>query len=494
MPNESDPRYEEIVVAALLHDLGKIAQRAGDDTCLTQGMDGQLLPKTRDGRYTHQHAWYSHGAILKVFEKNPNFPDVLRPEVVARIAASHHNPGSWSEWIIAESDRISSGADRLEKDIDEENKGSFVEQAQLSIFSSVRLLHKNASEKYYTLSPLTDTAAKPLEKAKNSREAYEKIWAGLLNDLRSIKAAQFDHYLSALDAALEHWTWAIPSSTVNLPDISLYDHARTTAGFSSVLFRYHEATGTIQDAMAIANRAESKFLLVMGDISGIQQYLFDLKTTKHSTKVLRARSFEIRAITESSVRAIIDDFALNQFCVLSSAGGRFFIVLPYTKNADQKLDHLREAIDVEFLKRYLGSLSLSISDALPVCFNDFLIEQGSFASTFRKLQMLSGASKFRKLRKGLSKTGHVLDFYYSAIEKTIQSGGRVCPMCDSRPADGQDDFCFHCKELIDCGTKLPKASFIGFTKSEGYGFHLLLDERVEMLEDFDKSMAQTNKV
>jgi len=489
MGDNSDTRYEEIVVAALLHDLGKIAQRAGDESCMTENMNGQLLPKTQDGRYTHQHAWYTHGAILKVFEGNTSFPKSLRPEVVARIAASHHNPSSWAESIIAESDRISSGADRLEKDIEAEQKGSYIEQVQQSIFSSIGLDRERPIQAavYYAVNPLEAKNIHPCSDIRNSRERYAQVWQSLLDNLRAVKEIDFDNYLSAIDAVLEHWTWAIPSSTIDLPDISLYDHARTTAAFSSALFRYHEANGTLNNQIAIMNRAEKKFLLVMGDISGIQQYLFDLKTTKNSAKILRARSFEIRAITESAVRSIMRAFSMNRFGVLSAAGGRFFMVLPNIEKAEKKLDALRTTIDVEFLKRYLGNLALSISEGLPACFNDFLVKDSRFESTFKNLQVLSGMSKFRKLRKGLEKTGHVLDFYYSSIESTIQNGGKVCAMCDARPAREQGDFCDYCEALIETGAKLPKTRYIRLLSASGHGLGLLNKEMLELRENLEDS-------
>ncbi|MFZ5859849.1 MAG: type III-A CRISPR-associated protein Cas10/Csm1 [Spirochaetota bacterium] len=496
MGDNSDTRYEEIVVAALLHDLGKIAQRAGEESCRTPNMEEQLLPKKRDSTiYTHQHAWYTHGAILKVFEGNSSFPKSLRPEVVARIAASHHNPSSWAESIIAESDRISSGADRLEKDIEAEQKGSYIEQAQLSIFSSIGLDRERSTRTpmYYAVAPLEEKNIHPHPDIKNSREGYAQVWQGLLDDLRTIRETDFENFLSAIDAVLEHWTWAIPSSTMNLPDISLYDHARTTAAFSSALFRYHEANGTLHDQMAIMNRTEKKFLLVMGDISGIQQYLFDLKTTKNSAKILRARSFEIRAITESAVRSIMRAFSMSRFGILSAAGGRFFMVLPNVEKAENTLDALRTTIDVEFLKRYLGSLALSISEGLPACFNDFLIKGSAFESTFKNLQLLSGTSKFRKLRKGLEKTGHVLDFYYSSIESAIRNGGKVCDMCDARPAREQSDFCNYCEALIETGARLPKTQYIRLLPASGHGLRLLDGETLEFREDLEDARTASEQ-
>ncbi len=483
-----DVRYEELVLSALLHDIGKVAQRAGDDSCKTQKMDAYLLPKDKSDRYTHVHAWYTHGAILKIFQDNNCFPDIIRPENVANIAASHHSPHNWAEWIIAESDRISSGADRLEKDVEAEQSGSFIEQAELSIFHNISLKSKSQNVGfYYKAAPLAGDKIYPGTEIKNSKELYSKIWESLLGDIKAVQETDFHRYIIALDAVLEHYTWAIPSSTRDLPDISLYDHLRTTTAFASVMYRYHEANRTLGDASSIQNAHEKKYLLLTGDISGIQRYLFDLKTTKSNAKMLRARSFEIREVTDSVVRFILAKFKLTPFEVLSSAGGRFMMVLPNTEDYREKLKTIRQKIDMEFLERYMGFLSMSIADPLEVARTDFMIQDSKFESSFRELQRLSGESKNRKLREGLLKYGHVMNFHYKDIDTTIHEGGSVCPMCDIRPVRPGADFCEYCTSLVTSGAKLPKSRYVVFNTSGFSDMKLINGESLslsERAEDF----------
>ena len=82
------------------------------------------------------------------------------------------------------------------------------------------------------------------------------------------------------------------------PDVSLYDHAKTTAALATALWRWHEARGETDSAAgerlrSLAEEDEAKFLLIQGDFFGIQDFIFSegAETNKNSAKVLRGRSF-----------------------------------------------------------------------------------------------------------------------------------------------------------------------------------------------------------
>ena len=133
-------RFEEQVLASLFHDLGKIAQRAGAEDCLTPKMDGQLLPLAPGGWYSHKHAWYTQGDILKLKYR---LPEGLNEETIAEFAA-HHKPSNVAK-AYYEGDRISSGADEL---CELKLRQGFIHRASmLSIFSSVASVIKKSFQK-----------------------------------------------------------------------------------------------------------------------------------------------------------------------------------------------------------------------------------------------------------------------------------------------------------------------------------------------------------
>lgn len=463
--------YEEIVLAALLHDIGKIAQRAEDKSCELTEMEGQILPKAHNGEY------YTFGALEKLCKEIGKYLNI-RPNIVTYVAARHHSPSHWAEYIIAESDRLSSGADRKENESDtaQTQIGSYFERAQnqslQSVFSSVSINTQATEKVFYKAAPLSRLTSYPFKQIQNGKDVYSEIWEGLQKSIYAIQEKDFNHYLAAFDAALEHWTWAVPSSTIDQPDISLYDHAKTTTAFATALFTWYKEQ---QENIKIDQLPDNKKIygLITGDVSGIQDYLFDLRTDYRSTKILRARSFEIRSITDSVSQYILEKFKLNQFCLVSSAGGRFTILLPNLSNAAKLMDEIREDIDVFFIKKYIGSLAICISDIQECSKEDFLIKNNNFRNTFIELQKKSNLSKQMKLQRGIKKNGHIIGDYY----EKISASNEVCKMCEVKPIT-TDDLCEDCNNLRKIGEALPTASFIKIGKIGNEGIPMFKDVQI----------------
>lgn len=486
-------RFEDLVLASLFHDLGKIAQRAAADDCLTPGMDGQLLPLAHGGWYSHKHAWYTHGAILKL---KSSLPQGFNAETIARLAAAHHNPSNPAEQMIAEGDRISSGADRTPRELESEHKGSYIEQACLSVFSSVRLGdRKPVPETFLELGPLEPDRGYPKPTFRNSKQAYSTAWNGLMDDLRAIRADDFETYLATADAALERWTWSIPSTTIDQPDIGLYDHMRTTVAFASALYRYHEAQGSLESIQAIKSDSIPCFALVSGDLSGIQKYIFDLKSTKYNAKILRSRSFLLRSLSESAIRMMCREFGLSSFSCLSSAGGRFIMVLPALPDISERVEKIRKAVELEFIERFDGALALNISD--PVLATRQALRQGDdgFTELFSSMMDAAFDAKQRKLQRGLAETGHVIHRHHGQIEAALQQGGSVCAICGARAAMQEGNLCPDCDELVETGTLLPKSQYLAVGKAQGMSRGLsLLDHERSLLADSEKALGSHGTV
>lgn len=486
-------RFEDLVLASLFHDLGKIAQRAAAEDCLTPGMDGQLLPLAHGGWYSHKHAWYTHGAILKL---KPSLPQGFNAENIARLAAAHHNPSNPAEQIITEGDRISSGADRTPRELESEHKGSYIEQACLSVFSAVRLSDsKSVPETFLELGPLEPDRGYPKPTFRNSRQAYDTVWTGLMQDLGEIHADDFDTYLAMADATLERWTWSIPSTTIDQPDIGLYDHMRTTVAFASALYRYHEAQGSLESIQAIKSDSSPCFALVSGDLSGIQKYIFDLKSTRYNAKILRSRSFLLRALSDSAIRMLCREFGLSSFSCLSGAGGRFIMVLPALPDVETRLEKIRETVELEFIHRFDGALALNLSD--PVLATRQALRQGDdgFTSLFSSVMDAAFDAKQRKLQRGLARTGQVIHQHYEQIETALQAEGGVCAICGARATMHNNSLCRDCDELVEAGTRLPKSRYLAVGKVQGIRRGLsLLDHEQLVLSDSGDSLGNHGAV
>jgi CRISPR-associated protein Csm1 len=234
-----------LVIAALLHDIGKFAQRAGARK--SSQYEGELCP-IRNGRPTHLHVLYTD-AFIEDYKALPLPGDYEGSRSrIARLAAAHHNPGESEllEKAISVADRLSAGGDRIEETAEDE--GDYKTARLATVFDQISLRSGNGNTftSYYPLVPLgNEMFPMPLEEARKAD--YATLYEGFLADMESIPCAKgVDKYIASLTSLLEKYTWCIPSSTYKTrPDISLFDHAVTTAAIAQALYYYHDALGKL---------------------------------------------------------------------------------------------------------------------------------------------------------------------------------------------------------------------------------------------------------
>lgn len=251
MSSEKNIKKEEVVLAAWLHDVGKFAQRADVKELYDKSLEIMYCKPTSYGGYSHQHVVYTEGFIDAY--KNI-LPDGINVENVKNLAANHHNPSSYYDWIIAEADRLSSGSDRYnvlgeidaknEADFDEsktETKLKFYEKPMVHILSSLHLdKRENSSSAFCKMSELDGENIIPIENYKLSKETYAELWEKFVSDFKQLSGLEYDEFLLSLNSLLERYWWCIPSATNVDADISLYQHAKTTAAFAAALFEYQK--------------------------------------------------------------------------------------------------------------------------------------------------------------------------------------------------------------------------------------------------------------
>ena len=104
-------------------------------------------------------------------------------------------------------------------------------------------------------------------------------------------------------------------------------------------------------------------MLVGGDLSGIQKFIFEIGTTnpKKLSKILRGRSFYLSLITDVVSFKILDAFNLPISCRIMNAGGRFALLVPNTPFVKEKLQLIKDEVDKWFYERWLGKLSLNLA-------------------------------------------------------------------------------------------------------------------------------------
>ncbi len=458
-----EKELKEIILAAWLHDVGKFAQRANRTELYRKELELTYCKVQKGGWYSHQHVIYTQGFLEKYRDV---FPDEINITNVIKLAASHHNPSTYEEWIVAQGDRLSSGADRcnvlgleeVESDmIETDNPSKFYEKPMLHILSTIKIEGKKDPVKAFCkMAPLDEDAILCTDNKKIGKENYNSLWIKFEKDFSSLAGLSYEEFVPALDSLLERYWWCIPSATNSDADISLYQHSKTTAAFAASLYQFQKEENAENDA-ALNNVNEKKFRFIKGDISGIQRYIFDLKTNDDSAKLLRAKSFEIASLGEIVSQYIINSFDLPEANIITSAGGNFMILLPNTNKVKDFLPQVQLEVESFFLKEYAGKLAIIISDGVEASIND--VQQKNAQKLINDIGYNVDVAKQKKMQKVLQKNGAILEGFY----ETLQKNGE-CKKCGVFPAEIEGGECAHCKALTNIGANLVKGNFISFRK------------------------------
>ena len=375
-----------VSLAAYLHDLGKFAERARIDVP-KDALDAHITqycpqrfngPSDKRGYHTHKHAAYTGLAFDLVESTAPDLiqgemhPFINRSQLQAdhtqatdsliNAAAAHHRPATFLQWIIATADRVASGFERDEFDKYNESKDENTETAtgrnhyqarQLSLFEQIRLdgkLQKVTAkdlEWRYPLKALSPSVIFPQKRKEcepsedgQAQAEYKWLWCEFLVALDSIPKSHRSNWalwLDHFDTAWMTFTHAIPAATAFgiKPEVSLYDHSKTTAALATALWRWHEDSKQIGEPAANQLKERSdwnvdKFLMIQGDFFGIQDFIFadGSQTNKAAAKLLRGRSFQVSLFTELAALKVLDALSLPPTSQITNAAGKFLIVAP----------------------------------------------------------------------------------------------------------------------------------------------------------------------
>ena len=434
-----------VALAALLHDLGKFAERARIPEAQVKDADGNTRQVVNEGLYcphysgrpTHVHSAYTaigmdlleeHLPELVGADMSPFAPwkDRNADDSIINAASKHHRPDTHLQWIIATADRLASGFERETFDTynaapDETTarKLNHYTTRQETLLERVSLKERPAetSTWRYPLKPLSPQAifpvlAKEIEQDNNAeaKKKYLELWNAFRQGLFSIPKSHCSNLTLWLDHFESLWltfTHAIPSATAGIggrvrPDVSLYDHSKTAAALAVALWRYHQDADHAPEAVREKLRAQwdkerssspealrawddKKFLLVQGDFFGIQNFIFAEggQTQKRAAKLLRGRSFYVSLLTELAALKVLDALGVPSTSQVVNAAGKFLIVAHNTPEVIEKLRAVQAKLDEWFLSHTWGQSGIGIA-WLPVAARDFRQVEGK-TSPFRGL-------------------------------------------------------------------------------------------------------------
>ncbi len=337
-------------LAGLLHDIGKFAQRAGKGLSI-QWQDGE----TRD-EFKYQHALYTDQVVAEIV------PDPWRAAVQAA-AGRHHRPQEHLDRVVSLADRLSAG-ERADE------TGRHPRQL-LSIFCDIDLADEQdrpiptPQDQYLPLKELRiqkDTIF-PVETMDDSHDTYEALWEAFVVEARNLKEAHREQeadpltYLNSLLKLMQRYCWAIPSAYYQArPDVGLYDHSRMTAALAACLVGQAEEKVS---ALLKQKSAQPVALLVGGDISGVQKFIYTI-TSRGAAGGLRGRSMYLQLLTEVVARYVLDALDLPLTNLVYAGGGHFYLLAP--PGSQEKLDkEVQPYVSRVLLHHHGGDLHLALA-------------------------------------------------------------------------------------------------------------------------------------
>lgn len=475
-----EKQYQTVVLAALLHDVGKLLHRGDEEY------------KYKDG-----HEAASANFITKFRENLKN--DALYDIDLVKILVQHHKPKvkksitlsdiyfcNKSEdekeriWKLISIVRRADIYSCAERERDKKEKTGFADKnlPLESIFSTVNLNGKEQQEmdktRYHFIS------SDPLICFPDAIDTIpnDKILKLIKNFKKSIpdfsRLNKFEKVLNNWLNILEKFMWAVPSDTrYKNSDVSLYDHLRSSAAIAACLYKHHRVA--IEEDKKF--KKTNEFIFIGGDFSGIQDYIFHItnRGSGGAAKRLRARSLFIWLFSEVTIHKILHTLELPIVCNLLSAGGKFLLLAPNADDIENNLRVVKAEIQKEIHNTYFNQFSFLMSHS-PI--KDFKKEFKIYHffqtadEMFYRLEIEKNKKSQEILFDAFTGLWETQNFKASKMYEEYQNNGD-CKICGRNPGtlseEGETgevvECCFICrrdKEFL--GQKLPKCNYIAFGK------------------------------
>ena len=316
---------------AMLHDIGKVIYRGSSAKGTHSKLGADFLAEL-----ANVNGSFSGEAGRQIIEQ-------VRYHHAKELRSADSIPDNTLAYITYFADNISAGMDR--KNEGDESEGiQFDRSVKLrKIFNILRGRHDGNIVEHDDYNVI--------------REQLKKNLAGI-----DVSPDELNSLLNLLEAT----TSAIPSSTNlnELVDVSLYDHARTTAGIAACLFDYcaSQGIGNYRDAFfSAASRQrwqDEMFLLYTCDMSGIQDFIYGISGSG-ALKQLRARSFYLDILLEHIIDELLARLELCRANLLYSGGGHAYFLLPNTPATKTQIQEFSDEIATWFIDNHTTDLYLA---------------------------------------------------------------------------------------------------------------------------------------
>lgn len=401
---------EILIKGALLHDIGKVCYRA---------MNKRINHSKLGGDFLEQY--------LKSNEETERLLNCVRYHHKDYLQKAKLDKNDLA-YIVYEADNIASGMDRRENE--GEKKGFdpklnldsifsvFYSDKEIQVANKYPLIYKDINKAF-------NYPRKDISLATNSN--YE----ALLNKIKShfitkdINQISINQLLQIIEEGFSY----VPSSTnrAEVCDISLYVHSKITSAVASCMKLYFDEQ-QIQDYKKYCFNSGSKifrnekiYLLVSGDISGIQDFIYTIPS-KGALKTLRGRSLYIDLLLEEFIDEYLEQIGLSRANVLYSGGGHFYILAPNIEDTKKSIDKLQAKMNRWLMENIGINLYLAIGTA--ECSANNLMKSEAQGNLFAIVNKKLKDDKTIRYSKDEDFLEHIFN-----VEKEKDTAKKECNIC-----------------------------------------------------------------
>jgi CRISPR-associated protein Csm1 len=449
-----------VVFAALMHDIGKVVQRSGAADVEKYINKCRKDPKT--GVIGYKHAMWTADFL----SRHPiHLPDSSW-EAIVELAGSHHCKDSWTMHnydvyldMIKQADCNSSSWDREESEESAKEARRYLKIPLFSVFShlcSDTSRQKMGGQKWvYPLQKLSPDSVFPEAERtlKEQTAEYSKLLSGFEADYSKLcdyynglaanphfDREHFPQFINAVDSLLSRYFWCVPANTMEAHPVgSLYHHLHNSATIAGALFAKHASS---------TPNAEPTFMIISGDLNGIQNYLYDLnpENSTKASKLLRSRSFQIQMIMEMAAEKVIAELGLSAMSIFANHGGKFFILAHNSAENIARLKMVKQQFNEDMFKRFLGSVSLNLGWETKLGLAD--LNKKHFLKTMEQCFDEMEVEKHAKHSCYLQTDEHWRSESFVINREDIYSN-QICDFCKRRAGDPQSSDEYRKYESID---------------------------------------------
>ncbi|MCX7965290.1 MAG: type III-A CRISPR-associated protein Cas10/Csm1 [Syntrophorhabdaceae bacterium] len=357
----NEREYKTVVLGALLHDIGKVVQRANDNPTMKKHTewgyewlkkhfgDAPAINATIAHHYTKDDDYALNSNIGLIWYQADNLASKERKGKEAL------EEGAWHSEIA-----IASPFSRVNKPQEPEKSAPIT---YLPLITD-GIIRSTSNEPHYT------------------KKDYKKLLESFEGDFDSLPAenrSSIDILLMLYEKHFKH----VPSITMRIydglkkeeikdkhPDISLYDHSRLTAAIASCMYHYYtdkyrdkwNKNELIEKEILNVPQDEKPYILIGGDISGIQNFIYTI-TSKGALKSLKGRSFFLELLTEHIIFDLLDMLNLTRCNIIFSGGGRCYILAYNTEKTINVIEKQKKRMNDYLLSEFEGKLFLHLETA-----------------------------------------------------------------------------------------------------------------------------------